>query len=106
VTVANTLAEVCEKVGADWSEIVPALKLDRRIGAYAYIAPGLGMPVGILNAISPPSSGCPSAWHRSGLMAAWRRNSRYRRIGPCGSFTNGSMSRINEPVVAILGVNV
>ena len=42
VTVGNTLAELCEKIGADWSEIAPALKLDRRIGAYAYLAPGLG----------------------------------------------------------------
>ena len=36
VSVANTLAELCERIGADWSEIVPALKLDRRIGADAY----------------------------------------------------------------------
>ena len=41
VTVANTLAEICESIGADWSEIVPALKLDRRIGPYSYLAPGL-----------------------------------------------------------------
>ena len=27
VTTTNTLAEVCEEIGADWSEIVPALKL-------------------------------------------------------------------------------
>ena len=48
VTVANTLAEVCERIGADWSEIVPALKLDRRIGAYSYLAPGLGIAGGNL----------------------------------------------------------
>jgi UDPglucose 6-dehydrogenase len=34
ITVANTLAELCEEIGADWSEIAPALKLDRRIGPY------------------------------------------------------------------------
>jgi UDPglucose 6-dehydrogenase len=39
VTTANTLAELCEKIGADWAEIVPALKLDRRIGEYSYLAP-------------------------------------------------------------------
>src|SRR5262249_61279085 len=48
VTVANTLAQVCEKIGADWGEIAPALKLDRRIGAYAYLAPGLGIAGGNL----------------------------------------------------------
>jgi UDPglucose 6-dehydrogenase len=46
VTVANTLAELCERTGADWSEIVPALKLDRRIGPHAYLAAGLGLAGG------------------------------------------------------------
>ena len=48
VTVANTLAELSERIGADWSEIVPALKLDARIGQYAYLAPGLGIAGGNL----------------------------------------------------------
>jgi UDPglucose 6-dehydrogenase len=43
VSVANTLAEICERIGADWSEIVPALRLDRRIGPYAYLIAGLGI---------------------------------------------------------------
>jgi len=43
LTVANTLAEICESIGADWSEIIPALKTDRRIGPYAYLVPGLGI---------------------------------------------------------------
>lgn len=48
VTVANTLAELCEAIGADWGEIVPALRLDRRIGAHAYLAAGLGLSGGNL----------------------------------------------------------
>jgi UDPglucose 6-dehydrogenase len=48
VSTANTLAELCEKIGADWSEIVPALKLDRRIGAFSYLNPGLGLSGGNL----------------------------------------------------------
>ncbi len=48
VSVANTMAEVCEHVGADWSEIVPSLKLDRRIGPYSYLSPGLGIAGGNL----------------------------------------------------------
>ena len=48
VTVANTLAELSECIGADWSEIAPALKLDRRIGQHAYLAPGLGIAGGNL----------------------------------------------------------
>jgi UDPglucose 6-dehydrogenase len=48
VTYANTLADLCEEVGADWSEMAPALRLDRRIGASAYIRPGLGVAGGNL----------------------------------------------------------
>ena len=48
VTTTNTLAEICEAIGADWNEIVPALRLDRRIGPYAYLQPGLGIAGGNL----------------------------------------------------------
>jgi UDPglucose 6-dehydrogenase len=48
VTYANTLADLCEEVGADWSEMAPALRLDRRIGAHAYIRPSLGVAGGNL----------------------------------------------------------
>jgi len=48
VTIANTLAELSERIGADWCEIVPALKLDARIGQGAYLAPGLGIAGGNL----------------------------------------------------------
>ena len=44
VTVANTLAELCEAIGADWSEIAPALELDRRIGPHAYLRPDSASP--------------------------------------------------------------
>ena len=48
VTAANTLAELCEQVGADWAEIVPSLRLDKRIGKHAYLNPGLGIAGGNL----------------------------------------------------------
>ncbi|MGE3271646.1 MAG: nucleotide sugar dehydrogenase, partial [Chloroflexota bacterium] len=48
VTYANALADLCEAVGADWSEMVPALRLDKRIGQSAYIRPSLGVAGGNL----------------------------------------------------------
>ena len=57
VSVANTLAELCEAIGADWSEIVPALKLDRRIGAVCLSrARALASPAAISSAILPRCS--------------------------------------------------
>ena len=48
IGVANTLAEICENNGADWSEIIPSLRLDKRIGKHSYIEPGLGIAGGNL----------------------------------------------------------
>jgi UDPglucose 6-dehydrogenase len=48
VSFANSLADLCEAIGASMTEIVPALRGDRRIGAYAYIRPGLGITGGNL----------------------------------------------------------
>ena len=46
VTMTNTLAEICEHMGADWFDISPALHLDKRIGRHAYLSPGLGLSGG------------------------------------------------------------
>ena len=48
VTYANAMADLCEAVGADWSEMTTALRLDRRIGQSAYIRPSLGVAGGNL----------------------------------------------------------
>lgn len=48
VSVSNALSEVAEVIGADWEEIIPVLKLDKRIGPHAYLAPGLGISGGNL----------------------------------------------------------
>jgi UDPglucose 6-dehydrogenase len=48
VTYANTLSNLCEAIHADWWEIMPALRLDARIGPSAYIRPGLGIAGGNL----------------------------------------------------------
>lgn len=48
VSFANSLADLCEAIGASMTEIVPALRGDRRIGEFAYIRPGLGITGGNL----------------------------------------------------------
>jgi UDPglucose 6-dehydrogenase len=48
VAYANTLSDLCEAVGANWSDMIPALRLDRRIGPAAYIRPSLGVAGGNL----------------------------------------------------------
>ena len=46
VTSTNILSEISENIGANWLDISNALKLDKRIGKYAYLKPGLGISGG------------------------------------------------------------
>lgn len=39
----STLAELAASIGADWNDIAKTLRLDRRIGAHAYLTPGMGI---------------------------------------------------------------
>ena len=48
ITTTNLLAELCEKIGARWKNIYPALQSDKRIGKYSYVKPGLGISGGNL----------------------------------------------------------
>ncbi len=48
ISTTNILAEICEKTGASWSSIYPAIQADRRIGKYSYLKPGLGISGGNL----------------------------------------------------------
>jgi UDPglucose 6-dehydrogenase len=80
VTTSNTLAEICERIGADWSEIIPALRLDKRIGKSAYLSPGLGIAGGNLERDLvtvlrlAAENGCDAR-----VVTAWQQNSAYRR---------------------------
>ena len=80
VSTTNTLAELCERIGADWDEIAPALRLDRRIGSHAYLLPGLGISGGNLE--RDLATMCRMAGETGGddgVIAAYRHNSEYRK---------------------------
>jgi UDPglucose 6-dehydrogenase len=80
VSVANTLAELCERIGADWSEIVPALRLDRRIGAHAYLTAGLGIAGGNLERdLATVCALADRAGTDAGVVRAFIANSTYRK---------------------------
>lgn len=81
IATTNTVAELCEHIGADWSEIAPALRLDRRIGPHAYLQPGLGLAGGNLERDLATTRDL-AAKHQtdSRLIEAWQRNSAHRKV--------------------------
>lgn len=80
ISAANTLAELCEQTGAVWSDIVPALRFDPRIGKHAYLAPGLGIAGGNLERdLATVIALAGQSGTDAGVVKAWLANSRHRR---------------------------
>jgi UDPglucose 6-dehydrogenase len=105
VTTANTLAELCEKIGADWSEIVPALKLDKRIGQYSYLAPGLGIAGGNLERDLATVCNFADRYDTdAGVVRAWIANSRHRKDWPANKIRSLLLDRHPSPLIAVWGL--
>lgn len=105
VTVANTLAELSERIGADWSEIAPALKLDRRIGAHAYLAPGLGLAGGNLERdLATVVRLAEETGSEAGLIRSFMMNSRHRCDWVLRTLHAEVLGRQPEAVIGVLGL--
>jgi UDPglucose 6-dehydrogenase len=105
VTVANTLAELCERIGADWSEIAPALKLDKRIGAYSYLAPGLGLAGGNLERdLATVIRFSEEYGTDAGLIKAFVANSKHRKDWALRSLHELVLARKPVARLAVLGL--
>ena len=105
VSVANTLAELCERMDADWSEIAPALKLDKRIGAHAYLAPGLGIAGGNLERdLETVIRLAGELGTDAGVVKAWVANSRHRRDWAARKIREVLLNGNPKATVAIWGL--
>ena len=105
ISVANTLAELCEAIGANWSEIAPALKLDKRIGAHAYLAPGLGIAGGNLERDLATVIRLAGEYGAdAGVVSAWLANSRHRRDWAARTIRNTLLRENASATVAIWGL--
>jgi UDPglucose 6-dehydrogenase len=105
ISTANTLAEICEKIGADWSEIVPALRLDKRIGQYAYLTPGLGIAGGNLE--RDLATVCRLG-DKTGtdvrVVRSWMANSGHRRFWALRTLHSKVLAHVDDPVITVLGL--
>lgn len=105
VSTANTLAELCESVGADWSEIVPALRLDRRIGEHAYLSPGLGIAGGNLERdLATVIRLAGKVGSDSGVVEAWVANSLHRKGWAYRTLDRELLTAKPEARIAVLGL--
>lgn len=105
VSVSNTLADLAERIGADWHEIAPALRLDRRIGPYSYLAPGLGIAGGNLERdLATVLRLADATGSEASVIAAFVKNSGTRRDWVLRLVHREVLSRKPDPTFAILGL--
>lgn len=103
VCTTNTLAELCEAIGADWSDIMPALAADRRIGPYAYLKPGLGLSGGNLERdLTAFQALARRMGTHTAVVEAYRSNSRHRRNWACEALRREAAD--GELAVGVWGV--
>jgi UDPglucose 6-dehydrogenase len=109
VSTTNCLEEICQKIGARWNEIAPALKLDKRIGQHAYLAPGLGISGGN---IERDLRTIVSFGNRLGsdvsVVRSFVWNSNYRKKWPVQIFYRNILPRLEilpkDLKIAVLGL--
>lgn len=105
VSIANTLGELCENIGANWSEIVPALKLDKRIGPHAYLQPGLGLSGGNLERDLATVVNLANQYGTDQrVIQALCDNSSHRRNWPLKALFATVLEQNPQAKVAILGL--
>ena len=105
ISIANALAGLCEEIGADWSEIQPALKLDRRIGPHAYLAPGLGLAGGNLERDLATVVGLSAAVGSDArVVRAFIESSNYRRDWVLRLLNRRFLPDLDDPAIALWGL--
>lgn len=106
IGVTNTLSELCESIGADWAEIAPVLKLDKRIGPHAYLTPGLGVGGGNIERDLMTASSLASDYGVNyAILSALAMHSSHRRNWLRKTLEARVLPRYKAPTLAIWGLS-
>ena len=106
ITIANKMAEICESIGANWNEIIPALKLDKRIGKHSYINAQLGISGGNLERDITSTIKIAKKFHlNTKLMESFFQISNQRKNWVFDIMQEFIFPEIHNPQIAILGLS-
>ncbi len=104
VTTSNIIADLCERLGADWADIIPALRYDKRIGEHAYLTPGLGISGGNLERdLNTFHLLADEFGSDARPVTQWINNSKYRKNWPFQRLSEEIQS-IDNPRISVLGL--
>lgn len=93
ISFINEIANLCEAVGANVYEVAKIMKLDHRIGEYAFLSPGLGFAGGTLGreiralqklggSRNVPTTLMNSVWQINSQRAQLVRHRLFKELGP------------------------
>ena len=105
VCTSNTLAELSSKLGANWSQISAALRLDKRIGEHAYLTPGLGISGGNLERDLETVSSLGQEYNTNvDLIETWKDQSAYHKNWAFRSLILNLDGEMDSRRIGILGL--
>ncbi len=106
ITTTNTIAELCEKIGASWDDIKPVLQLDKRIGKSAYLNPGLGIAGGNLERDIATFSSLAKMHNTDySVLETWQKNSKHRKNWVLRKFNEFFLENNKKFNIGILGLS-
>jgi UDPglucose 6-dehydrogenase len=106
VVTTNLISDICEKIGADWFEIQAALKLDKRIGEYAYLSPGLGIAGGNLERdLNTTAKLSYIHGTHNDIVPNWIEDCFYRRDWVLRILFNEVLPKHQNASISILGIS-
>ena len=104
ITTTNLLSELSTRIGAHWTDISKALKLDRRIGGHAYLNPGLGISGGNLERdVNSVIQMNKKMNLDSRMFEYWKKKSQYYKNWPIRKFLE-LKKKIKINNISILGL--
>ena len=102
---SNSLAQICEEIGADWQEIIESLKLDKRIGKFAYLEPGLGISGGNLERDLTTIIKLSKIFGTfNDTFKSWKKNSIHRKNWVFNLLNKKILTKFKKPKIAIWGI--
>ena len=105
VITTNKIAEICEELGANWSDIIPALQLDNRIGKHAYLKPGLGISGGNLERDLFTITSISNNYNLDdSLFQSWNKISEYKKSWAWKKLKRFSLKNDENLQICILGL--
>ena len=104
ISFINEIANLCEVLDADATEVARILKLDKRIGKYAFLSPGLGFAGGTLGREIRALQKLGAAYQVPVPMmdAVWEINS--QRAQMVGRRLSAALGNLNGHQIGILGL--